>query len=195
VQTILQKNGLYRHRSLSWEKKRSRTSYSTSRFANLCLKPFWNNKYIDHVQISVAAERGSVWAHRGGYYSTAAEHFAGYDSESFVANYSAFIGMECPSAYQADRISRVPKRKSQSVRKFPKAKYLKKCCKGARHCRHSQWSVQARLQEGEMVIPRVYILKHFRIAANYLSIINAGKVVPFFLTSEASPYRSRFLFT
>jgi glucose-6-phosphate 1-dehydrogenase len=70
------------------------------RFANYVFEPLWNNKYIDHIQISVAEQVGV--GKRGGYYDSSG---ALRDMvQNHLLQLLCIIAMDCPSAYKAEII-------------------------------------------------------------------------------------------
>ena len=84
------------------------------RFANYVFEPLWNNKYIDHVQISVAEHVGV--GKRGGYYDSSG---ALRDMiQNHLLQLLCVIGMECPTAYQAEMIRDAKAKLLKSVRAF-----------------------------------------------------------------------------
>ena len=68
------------------------------RFANYVFEPLWNNKYIDHVQISVAEQVGV--GKRGGYYdgSGALRDMI----QNHLLQLLCIVAMDCPAAYEAE---------------------------------------------------------------------------------------------
>lgn len=70
------------------------------RFANYLFEPFWNRRYIDHVQITVAEQIGV--GHRGGYYDHAGA------LRDIVQNHMfqvlCLVAMEPPVSFSADEI-------------------------------------------------------------------------------------------
>jgi glucose-6-phosphate 1-dehydrogenase len=70
------------------------------RFANHLFEPLWNNKFIDHIEISVA-EEVSI-GKRGGYYDTTG---ALRDMiQNHLLQMLCIIAMDCPRAYEAESI-------------------------------------------------------------------------------------------
>ncbi len=82
------------------------------RFANYVFEPLWNNKYIDHVQISVAEEVGV--GTRGGYYdgSGALRDMI----QNHLLQLLCIVSMECPADYQAEMIRNSKTKLMKSVR-------------------------------------------------------------------------------
>lgn len=70
------------------------------RFANHVFEPLWNNKYIDHIEISVA-EEVSVGA-RGGYYDSAGALRDMIQNHLFQL--LCIVAMDCPKEYEAEDI-------------------------------------------------------------------------------------------
>jgi glucose-6-phosphate 1-dehydrogenase len=70
------------------------------RFANYVFEPLWNNKYIDHVQISVGEQVGV--GKRGGYYdgSGALRDMI----QNHLLQLLCIVAMDAPSAYKAELI-------------------------------------------------------------------------------------------
>ena len=82
------------------------------RFANNVFEPLWNNKYIDHIQITVA-EQVTV-GKRGGYYDSSG---ALRDMiQNHLLQLLCIIAMDCPSAYQAELIRDAKTKVLKSVR-------------------------------------------------------------------------------
>ncbi len=70
------------------------------RFANAIFEPLWNNRYIDHVQITVAETLGVE--HRAGYFEQ-----AGLLRDMFqnhILQMVSMVAMEPPGSFDADRI-------------------------------------------------------------------------------------------
>ena len=91
------------------------------RFANYVFEPLWNNKYIDHIQISVA-EEVSV-GKRGGYYDTSG---ALRDMiQNHLSQLLCIIAMECPKEYEAEAIRDAKVKVLKSVRPFTTERVFK----------------------------------------------------------------------
>jgi glucose-6-phosphate 1-dehydrogenase len=81
------------------------------RFANYVFEPLWNNKFIDHVQISVAEKVGV--GSRGGYYDSSG---ALRDMvQNHILQLLCVTAMECPRKYEAEAIRNA---KSEVVKKI-----------------------------------------------------------------------------
>ena len=91
------------------------------RFANYVFEPLWNNKYIDHVQISVAEQVGV--GKRGGYYDSSG---ALRDMiQNHLLQLLCIIAMDCPSAYQSELIRDAKTKVLKSVRTFSGSEVFK----------------------------------------------------------------------
>ena len=91
------------------------------RFANYVFEPLWNNKYIDHIQISVAEQVGV--GKRGGYYDSSG---ALRDMvQNHLLQLMCIIAMDCPSAYQAEPIRDAKARVLRYVRSFSDSEVFK----------------------------------------------------------------------
>jgi glucose-6-phosphate 1-dehydrogenase len=70
------------------------------RFANYVFEPLWNNKYIDHIQISVGEQVGV--GKRGGYYDSSG---ALRDMiQNHLLQLLCIVAMDAPAAYRAELI-------------------------------------------------------------------------------------------
>jgi len=84
------------------------------RFANYIFEPLWNNRYIDHVQISVAEQVGV--GKRGGYYESSG---ALRDMvQNHLLQLLCIVAMNGPAAYQAELIRDEKTKVLKSVRPF-----------------------------------------------------------------------------
>ncbi|HZZ75129.1 MAG TPA: glucose-6-phosphate dehydrogenase, partial [Puia sp.] len=96
------------------------------RFANYVFEPLWNNKYIDHIQISVAESVGV--GKRGGYYDSSG---ALRDMiQNHLLQLLCIVAMECPDAYQAEMIRNAKTRLMQSVRIYKPGGIFKNVIRG-----------------------------------------------------------------
>ncbi|CAN5899631.1 glucose-6-phosphate dehydrogenase [soil metagenome] len=85
------------------------------RFANLMFEPLWNNRYIDHVQITCAENLGMEGG-RGGYYDTAGA------LRDMVQNHLfqllSLVAMEPPTDLSADSVRDEKVKVIRSLRKY-----------------------------------------------------------------------------
>lgn len=70
------------------------------RFANAIFEPVWNRNYIDHVQITIAESLGV--GHRAGYYDDSGALRDMF--QNHMLGMLAFVTMEAPTSFDADRI-------------------------------------------------------------------------------------------
>jgi glucose-6-phosphate 1-dehydrogenase len=70
------------------------------RFANAIYEPVWNNKYIDHIQITAAESSGVE--HRAGYYEHAGALRDMFQNHLFQL--LSLVAMEPPSSFEADAV-------------------------------------------------------------------------------------------
>ena len=96
------------------------------RFANYVFEPLWNNKYIDHVQISVAEEVGV--GKRGGSYDSSG---ALRDMiQNHLLQLMCIVAMECPPAYESEIIRNAKTKLMQHVRIYSIAEAFKNTVRG-----------------------------------------------------------------
>jgi glucose-6-phosphate 1-dehydrogenase len=96
------------------------------RFANYVFEPLWNNKYIDHVQISVAEAVGV--GKRGGYYDSSG---ALRDMiQNHLLQLLCIVAMECPDEYRAEIIRNAKTKLMQSMRIYKPAEVFKNVVRG-----------------------------------------------------------------
>jgi len=82
--------------------KETLNNFLIFRFANTLFEPVWNNKYIDHVQITVAEDLGIE--ERGEYYDTSG---ALRDMvQSHLLQMLTFVTMDCPGVFNTENIRR-----------------------------------------------------------------------------------------
>ncbi len=84
------------------------------RFANHVFEPLWNNKFIDHIEISVA-EEVSV-GKRGGYYDSSGALRDMIQNHLFQL--LCIIAMDCPKAYEAEAIRDAKVKVLKHIRPF-----------------------------------------------------------------------------
>lgn len=85
------------------------------RFANIIFEQVWNNKFIDHIQITVAEDIGLE--NRAGYFDK-----TGLLRDMFqnhILQMLAFIAMEPPASFDAERIRDEKVKLLRSIRPFP----------------------------------------------------------------------------
>jgi len=91
------------------------------RFANNVFEPLWNNKYIDHVQISLAEQVGV--GKRGGYYDSSG---ALRDMiQNHLLQLLCVVAMDCPGAYKAELIRDAKTKVLKYIRPFTSADVFK----------------------------------------------------------------------
>ena len=96
------------------------------RFANYVFEPLWNNKFIDHIQISVAEEVGV--GKRGGYYDSSG---ALRDMiQNHLLQLLCIIAMDCPTAYKSEIIRDAKTKVMKSVRTYTQAEVFKNVLRG-----------------------------------------------------------------
>src|SRR6202000_535535 len=96
------------------------------RFANYVFEPLWNNKYIDHIQISVA-EEVSV-GKRGGYYDSSG---ALRDMiQNHLLQLLCLVTMDCPKEYEAEAIRDAKVKVLKHVRPFTTEQVFKNVVRG-----------------------------------------------------------------
>jgi len=96
------------------------------RFANYVFEPLWNNRFIDHIQISVA-EQVSV-SGRGGYYDQSG---ALRDMiQNHLMQIMCVVAMECPGKYEAEAIRDARVKVVQEIRSFKKKDVFKNVVRG-----------------------------------------------------------------
>jgi len=150
------------------------------RFANYVFEPLWNHIFIDHVQISVAEEVGV--GKRGGYYDGAG---ALRDMiQNHLLQLLCIVAMECPEAYEAEKIRNAKTKLMQSVRKYTIAEVFKNVVRG----QYTAGTVDQKPRvayRNEEQVPSGSNTETF-IAAKFFIDNKRWKGVPFFLGTGKS---------
>ncbi|HVC09930.1 MAG TPA: glucose-6-phosphate dehydrogenase [Elusimicrobiota bacterium] len=96
------------------------------RFANGIFEPLWNQRYVDHVQITVAEELGVE--HRGGYYEQAGA------LRDMIVNHLfqllTLTAMEPPVSFSADAVRGEQVKVLSAIRSFAEEGADKRCVRG-----------------------------------------------------------------
>ncbi len=155
------------------------------RFANYVFEPLWNNKYIDHVQISVA-EEVSV-GKRGGYYDSSG---ALRDMiQNHLLQLLCIVAMDCPDEYEAEAIRDAKVKVLKKVRPFTPADVFKSVVRGQYTAGIVDGEKRAGYREEEQV-GKDSTTETF-VAAKILIDSDRWKGVPFFLrTGKSMPKQS-----
>ncbi|MFT3680970.1 MAG: glucose-6-phosphate dehydrogenase [Ferruginibacter sp.] len=96
------------------------------RFANSIFEPLWNNKYIDHVQISVS-EEVSV-GRRGAYYDSSG---AIRDMiQNHLLQLLCVTAMDCPGVYEAESIRNAKNKVLKSIKLYSREQVFKNVVRG-----------------------------------------------------------------
>ena len=150
------------------------------RFANYVFEPLWNNKYIDHIQISVAEEVGV--GKRGGYYDGAG---ALRDMiQNHLLQLMCIVAMEAPDAFEAEVIRNAKTKVMQSVRIYTTPEVFKNVVRA----QYTAGTVgdQARVAyRSEDQVPSSSNTETF-VAAKFFIDNKRWKGVPFFLGTGKS---------
>jgi len=155
------------------------------RFANYVFEPLWNNKYIDHVQISVA-EEVSV-GKRGGYYDSSG---ALRDMiQNHLLQLLCIVAMDCPDEYEAEAIRDAKVKVLKKVRPFTSENVFKDVVRG----QYTAGIVGSQSKVGyreEEQVAKDSTTETF-VAAKFLIDSDRWKGVPFFLrTGKSMPKQS-----
>ena len=150
------------------------------RFANTIFSPVWNNKYIDHVQISLS-EQVSV-GKRGGYYdgSGALKDMI----QNHLLQLLCVIAMECPGKYDAENIRNAKAALLQKIKTFTQDDVFKNVVRA----QYTKGTINDKPQQGyleEENIPPTSTTETF-IAAKLFINNERWKGVPFFLATGKS---------
>ena len=155
------------------------------RFANHVFEPLWNNKYIDHVEISVA-EEVSV-GKRGGYYDGAG---ALRDMiQNHLLQLLCIIAMDCPKAYKAEAIRDEKVKVLKRVRRFTPEEVFKNVVRAQYTAGPVHGESRPAYREEEHVA-KDSVTETF-VAARFLIESDRWKGVPFYLrTGKNLPRQS-----
>lgn len=155
------------------------------RFANSVFEPLWNNRFIDHIQISVA-EEVSVGA-RGSYYDSSG---AIRDMiQNHLLQLLCVTAMECPHKYEAEAIRTAKKNVLKDIVLYSTSQVFKNIVRG-QYTSGTVNGVPQIAYRKEENVPSDSVTETF-VAAK-LFINNARwKNVPFFLrTGKCMPKQS-----
>ena len=155
------------------------------RFANSVFEPLWNNKYIDHVQISLA-EKVSI-EQRGVYYD------ANGALKDMIQNHLlqllCVVAMECPGKNEPELIRNSKVEVLKDIRTYSTAEVYKNIVKGQYSAGKINGEIQTAYQQEENV-PKNSATETY-VAAKLMIDNERWKGVPFFLrTGKALPRQS-----
>jgi len=150
------------------------------RFANYIFEPLWNNKFIDHVQISVA-EQVSVGT-RGGYYdgSGALRDMI----QNHLMQLLCVVAMDCPGKYEAESIRNAKVKVLKEVKIYNAAQVEKNIIR-AQYTEGKLNDVEQVAYRKEKGVPANSTTETF-VAAKFLINNDRWKGVPFFLRTGKS---------
>ncbi len=150
------------------------------RFANSIFEPIWNNKYIDHVQISVV-EQVSV-GDRGGYYDTSG---ALRDMiQNHLLQLLCVVAMDCPGKNEPEMIRDTKLAVLKDIRPYTTAQVFKNVVKAQYTAGELQNKKQVSYKE-EAAVEKGSATETF-VAAKFLIDNDRWKGVPFFLRTGKS---------
>jgi glucose-6-phosphate 1-dehydrogenase len=155
------------------------------RFANYVFEPLWNNKYIDHVQISVA-EEVSVGS-RGGYYDSSG---ALRDMiQNHLLQLLCIIAMDCPKAYEAEAIRDAKVKVLKNIRPYTAQSVFKEVVRGQYTAGEINGKPQVGYRQEAQVAPDSSTETF--VAARMFIDSERWKGIPFFLrTGKCMPRQS-----
>jgi glucose-6-phosphate 1-dehydrogenase len=150
------------------------------RFANSIFEPIWNNKYIDHVQISVV-EQVSV-GDRGGYYDPSG---ALRDMiQNHLLQLLCVVAMDCPGKNEPEMIRNTKVAVLKNIRTYTSAQVFKNIVKGQYTAGELQNKKQVSYKE-EAAVAKGSATETF-VAAKFYIDTDRWKGVPFFLRTGKS---------
>ncbi len=147
------------------------------RFANTVFSPVWNNKYIDHIQISLS-EQVSV-GKRGGYYdgSGALKDMI----QNHLLQLLCIVAMECPGKYDAEQIRNAKADLLKKIKPYSSAEVFKNIVRAQYTAgKINEQQQQGYLQE-ENIAPQS--TTETFIAGKFFINNERWKGVPFFLAT------------
>ena len=150
------------------------------RFANYVFEPLWNNRYIDHVQISVAEAVGV--GKRGGYYDSSG---ALRDMlQNHLLQLLCIVAMDCPARYEAEMIRNEKTKLMKHVRVCSKADVFKNVVRGQYTEGVVDHMTRPAYRKEEQVSP--HSTTETFVAAKFFIDNKKWKGVPFFLGTGKS---------
>jgi glucose-6-phosphate 1-dehydrogenase len=155
------------------------------RFANTIFSPVWNNKYIDHVQISLS-EQVSI-GKRGGYYDSSG---ALRDMiQNHLLQLLCVIAMECPGKYDAENIRNAKANVLKNIKPYTTEQVFKNIVRAQYTAGKINDVAQQGYLEEENIAPKS--TTETFIAAKFFINNERWKGVPFFLaTGKCLPKQS-----
>ncbi len=153
------------------------------RFANYVFEPLWNNRFVDHIQISVAEQVGV--GKRGSYYDSSG---ALRDMmQNHLLQLLCIVAMECPAAYKAELIRNAKTKVMQSVRPLAASEVFRNVIRG----QYTRGIINQKPQPAyrdEYQVPSGSTTETF-VAAKFFIDNKRWKGVPFFLGTGKSLVR------
>ncbi len=147
------------------------------RFANTIFSPVWNNKYIDHVQLSLS-EQVSI-GKRGGYYdgSGALRDMI----QNHLLQLLCVVAMECPGKYDAEHIRNAKANVLKNIKPYTTEQVFKNIVRA----QYTSGKINGQPQQGyleeENIAPKS--TTETFIAAKFFINNERWKGVPFFLAT------------
>ncbi len=159
------------------------------RFANYVFEPLWNNKFIDHIQISVAEEVGV--GKRGGYYDSSG---ALRDMiQNHLLQLMCIVAMDCPAAYKAEIIRDAKVNVLKHVRRYSANDVFKNVVRAQYTAGAINDKSMAGYKQEEQVSPKS--TTETFVAAKLFVDNKRWKGVPFFLMTGKSLPRQASVIT
>ncbi|MEO6894295.1 MAG: glucose-6-phosphate dehydrogenase, partial [Ginsengibacter sp.] len=159
------------------------------RFANYVFEPLWNNKFIDHIQISVAEEVGVE--KRGGYYDSSG---ALRDMiQNHLLQLMCIVAMECPAAYKSELIRDAKVNVLKQVRRYAGNSVFKNVVRAQYTAGDINGQPRKGYRHEEQVSPKSSTETF--VAAKFFVDNKRWKGVPFFLMTGKSLPRQASVIT